>query len=174
MKCLHKDTKYLDNPLFTSPKKTKDFNFLQEKLESRLKGWRIKCLSWASRSTMIKLVAQALQPSHFQHVMFQLKCVIVWMLPLEDFGGILKKWQDVTWLGNLGIIYANQEAREGWVSGYSKDSIGSTSKMTWMILSKRNSICMNALRRKYWLRCELVKKCINYLVCNRKGEEVDG
>lgn len=40
--------------------KSRDFKFLQDKLEARLNGWRSKCLSWAGRCTLIKSVAQAL------------------------------------------------------------------------------------------------------------------
>jgi hypothetical protein len=33
---------------------------LIDRLESKLKDWRSKCLSWAGRSTLIKSIAQAL------------------------------------------------------------------------------------------------------------------
>uniref|UniRef100_A0A2N9HLN9 Ribonucleotide reductase large subunit domain-containing protein n=1 Tax=Fagus sylvatica TaxID=28930 RepID=A0A2N9HLN9_FAGSY len=39
--------------------KVKDFAFMKEKLESRVSGWKSKCLSWAGRATLIKSVAQA-------------------------------------------------------------------------------------------------------------------
>uniref|UniRef100_A0A2N9HI63 Reverse transcriptase domain-containing protein n=1 Tax=Fagus sylvatica TaxID=28930 RepID=A0A2N9HI63_FAGSY len=63
MKCVKKDAVYLGAPLFTMANKSKDFKFLQDKLEARLKGWRCKCLSWAGRSTLIKSVAHAI-PSY--------------------------------------------------------------------------------------------------------------
>ena len=57
MKQLQKDDIYLEAPLFLTYASSRDFKFLQERLEARLKGWKSKCLSWASRCTMIKLVA---------------------------------------------------------------------------------------------------------------------
>jgi hypothetical protein len=60
MKTLNKDVVYLGVPMFISRSSTKDFSILQERLESRLKGWRSKCLSWTGRCTLIKSVAQAL------------------------------------------------------------------------------------------------------------------
>jgi hypothetical protein len=60
MKSLKNDAMYLGSPMFTSSSSIKDFKYLQDKLESRLLGWRSKCLSWAGRCTMIKSVAQAL------------------------------------------------------------------------------------------------------------------
>ena len=60
MKCLKKDSIYLGAPMFLTRTSTKDFHFLQERLESRLKGWRGKSLSWPGRYTMIKSVAYSL------------------------------------------------------------------------------------------------------------------
>ena len=60
MKGLKIDAIYPGSPLFRSRAPSKDFKFLQEKLESKLMGWRSRCLSWAGRSTLIKFVAQAL------------------------------------------------------------------------------------------------------------------
>lgn len=59
-KSVPKQAYYLGSPLFTSKNRIKDFKFLNEKLETRLVGWRCKTLSWASRCTLIKVVAQAL------------------------------------------------------------------------------------------------------------------
>jgi hypothetical protein len=61
MKKVVANSTYLRVPLlihFWQP--NKDFTFLQDKLETRLKGWRSKNLSWASHKTLIKSVAQAL------------------------------------------------------------------------------------------------------------------
>ena len=63
MKKLQDNAKYLGAPLFTTRSRAKDFNYLQERLESRLNGWRSKSLSWAGRCTLIKSVAQAI-PSY--------------------------------------------------------------------------------------------------------------
>ena len=60
MKCLARDEKYLGAPMFLTKVRTQDFQFLQERHEAKLKGWRSKCLSWAGRSTLIKSVAQAI------------------------------------------------------------------------------------------------------------------
>ena len=60
MKSLKTDFVYLGAPLFLTKAPAKDFKFLQERLEAKLKGWRSKTLSWAGRSSLIKTVAQAL------------------------------------------------------------------------------------------------------------------
>jgi hypothetical protein len=81
---------YLGAPLFQSTSRIKDFKFLQEKLESRLLGWRSKALSWAGRATMIRSVALALPSYTFSSSMFLLRCVLRWMPPFVVFGGNLK------------------------------------------------------------------------------------
>ena len=63
IKKIHPNVKYLGSPLFSSSSRIKDFKFLQEKLKSRLLGWRSKALSWAGRVTLIKPVALTL-PSY--------------------------------------------------------------------------------------------------------------
>ncbi len=63
MKKIQPNAKYLGSPLFNSSSQIKDFKFLQDKLESRLLGWRSKALSWVGRATLIKAVALAL-PSY--------------------------------------------------------------------------------------------------------------
>lgn len=59
-KSLKKDVVYLGAPLFTTRSPSKDFKFLQEKLENKLSGLRSRCLSWAGRCTLINAVAQAI------------------------------------------------------------------------------------------------------------------
>ena len=73
MKKISDQATYLGAPLFATSNKTKDFKYLQDKLESRLKGWRSKNLSWAGRSTMIKSVAQALPMYTFSTFLMCLK-----------------------------------------------------------------------------------------------------
>ena len=60
MKRLKKDVVYLGAPLFLSRSPSKDFKFLQDKLEAKLVGWRSNCLSWAGRCTLINSVTKAL------------------------------------------------------------------------------------------------------------------
>ena len=64
MKSLKKYEIYLGAPMFLSCSRVKYFKFLHDKLESHLKGWWSKYLSWDGRCTMLKSVAQAL-PSYF-------------------------------------------------------------------------------------------------------------
>lgn len=53
-----KEAIYLGAPLFLTRSPIKDFKFLLDKLETKLMGWRTKCLSWVGKSTLINSMAQ--------------------------------------------------------------------------------------------------------------------
>ena len=60
IKAIDQHATYLGAPLFTSKCRSKDFKFLHDRVEARLKGWWCKSLCWASRCTLIKSVALAI------------------------------------------------------------------------------------------------------------------
>uniref|UniRef100_A0A803P323 Reverse transcriptase domain-containing protein n=1 Tax=Cannabis sativa TaxID=3483 RepID=A0A803P323_CANSA len=47
---------FLGNPLFFTKSKTRDFNFVVDKVKNRLEGWRCKLLSQAGRTTLLNSV----------------------------------------------------------------------------------------------------------------------
>ena len=57
VKSLRKDVAYLGALIFLPRAPSKDFAFLQGKLEADLARWRSKCLSWARRKTLINSIA---------------------------------------------------------------------------------------------------------------------
>lgn len=150
MKKVPANSKYLGSPLFTTRSRAKDFNYLQEKLESRLNGWRSKSLSWAGRCTLIKSVAQAIPSYTFST--FDVPTIVCdkldsttrrfWWNPKKSKGRYLawKSWDHLCKpkiCGGLGFKKA-KKFNEAFIA-----------KLTWMIASKRSSPCMDALRSKY-------------------------
>jgi hypothetical protein len=53
-------SKYLGQPTIIGRSKNQVFNFIQDKVWKKLKGWKEKNLSYAGRGTLIKAVAQAI------------------------------------------------------------------------------------------------------------------
>uniref|UniRef100_A0A803NSP5 CCHC-type domain-containing protein n=1 Tax=Cannabis sativa TaxID=3483 RepID=A0A803NSP5_CANSA len=51
---------FLGNPLLVSKSKRRDFNFVVERIKSRLEGWRSKLLSQAGRTTLINSVLSSI------------------------------------------------------------------------------------------------------------------
>ena len=147
MKGLKIDAIYPGSPLFRSRAPSKDFKFLQEKLESKLMGWRSRCLSWAGRSTLIKFVAQAL-PNYTMSA-FSVPNTICdkldsltrrfWWKPREPEGRFLA-WR--SW-GKL----CQPKCKGGLGFRRAKDFNNALlAKLAWMIASNRDSLCMNLLR----------------------------
>jgi hypothetical protein len=53
-------SKYLGMPTYIGRSKNQVFQFIQDKIWKKLKGWKEKNLSFAGRATLIKAVAQAI------------------------------------------------------------------------------------------------------------------
>ena len=149
MKAISSAATYLSAPLFTSRSRTKDFKFLQDRLESKLKGWRCKSLSWVGRSTLIKSVAQALPTYTFASsdvpiaVCDKLDAATrrFWWKPNRESGSYLawKAWDHLCspkGQGGLGFHKAKRF----------NDAL--LAKLTWMVVSDRNSLCIRAFRNK--------------------------
>nr|XP_023921351.1 uncharacterized protein LOC112032807 [Quercus suber] len=160
MKGLKKDAIYLGSPLFRSRAPSKDFKFLQEKLESKLMGWRSRCLSWAGRSTLIKSVAHAL-PNYTMsafsvpnNICDKLDTLTrrFWWKPREPEGRFLawRSWDKL----------CQSKCKGGLGFRKAKDfNSALLAKLAWMIASNIDSLCMNLLKAKYkvkhnWLRTE--------------------
>ena len=101
MKTIPQNANYLGAPLFSTRSRSKDFKFLQERLESKLLGWRCKSLSWAGRNTLIKSVAQALPSYTFSSFDVSVKVCDkldsitkrFWWNPKKDSGNFLAQNQ---------------------------------------------------------------------------------
>ena len=168
MNKVQENASYLGAPLFASGKRLRDFNFLQEKLEARLKGWRSKNLSWASCHTLIKSVVLALPTYTFST--FDVPVGICnkldaathrfWWNPKKDKGGFIawKAWEQLCRPkihGGLGFSTAK------------KFNEALLAKLTWFVASKRVSPCIAALRSKYkvkddWLKADPCEYASNF------------
>jgi hypothetical protein len=163
MKKLPLDAFYLGTPVFSSRCKTKDFKYLIDRTEARLKGWRSKSLSWVGRRTLIKSIALALPTYSFSTASVpssmcnKLDSTIrrFWWSPKKEQGRFLtwKAWEVLCCLlewGGLGFRYLIRSNQAFLV------------KLVWLILSKKDSMCVNALQSKYkvgrdWKKKEALK-----------------
>lgn len=150
MRSLKKDTTYLGAPLLLSRAPAKDFFYLQSKLEAKLTGWRTKCLSWAGRRTLICLVAQSI-PNYRMSTFNVPKKVYENLDSLSRrFWWNPKKPNDnfLAWRSWDKLYYPMSQG--GLEFKKAKDINNALlAKLTWMIASKRDSLCMNILRSKY-------------------------
>ena len=138
--------------------------FLQDKMEARLRGWRSKSLSWAGRCTLIKSIAQAL-PTYSMST-FELPNKVCDKLDAQT----RRFWwnprnQNGRYLARKAWDYLCQPKKNGGLGfKHTKDfNEALIAKLTWMVVSNRDSLCMRCLRSKYkvrhnWLRSEETAK----------------
>ena len=150
MRNLKKEAIYLGAPLFLSRSPSKDFKFLQEKLEVKLSGWRSCCLSWVGRCTLINSVAQALP--NYTLSSFNIPKKICDKLdsltrrfrlkPKEKEGRFLawKAW-DVLCRPKCAGSLNFKKTREM--------NSALLAKLPWMVCLGERCICMDLLRAKY-------------------------
>lgn len=153
MKNLKRDAIYLGAPLFLSRAISKDFKYLQERLESMLMGWRSKCLSWAGRSNFIYSVAQAIPNYAMSTSAFYPKCVSNWMKfwwkPKETEGSFVawKSWDKLCkpkCEGGLGFKKAKLV------------NLALLANLAWLVGSNRDCLCMKILRAEYKVRSDWI------------------
>jgi hypothetical protein len=60
MQMVDRFSKYLGMPTNVGRSKSQVFQYIQDKVWKKLKGWKEKHLSFSGRSTLIKAVAQAI------------------------------------------------------------------------------------------------------------------
>ena len=67
---LPQSTTYLGVPFFLSKSKSQDFRYVKERLDSKLRKWKSKNLSWFGRTTLIRSMAQAIPAYSMLAILF--------------------------------------------------------------------------------------------------------
>uniref|UniRef100_A0A2N9G4J9 Reverse transcriptase zinc-binding domain-containing protein n=1 Tax=Fagus sylvatica TaxID=28930 RepID=A0A2N9G4J9_FAGSY len=149
-KKLPQHTKYLGVPLFLSNNKTKDFHYFQERLESRLSGWKSKNLSWMGRATQIKSVAQS-TPIYSMAAFKIPKSICDCMDSLIRRFWWSPKKESSHYLAPLSWASLCKSKKDGGL-GFRKFwdfNLAMLSKFAWWILVGKESQCVQLLRAKY-------------------------
>jgi hypothetical protein len=157
------DVKYLGSPLFLTRRKSKDFEFLAERLEAKISSWSSKYLSWAGRATMIRLVAQMI-PVYTMST-FKIPSKIC-----DRMDATIRRF----WWKN-GSNTRHFTAWKNWESlcqprhcggmGFRKFkemNVALLTKMAWLVASNNEKLCVKVLKAKYvrnndWLRGNKVR-----------------
>lgn len=150
--------------MFLSRATSKDFAFRQDKLEAKLMGWRSKCLSWASRKTLINSIAQIIP----------IYTMSTFSIPNKVYNKLDSITRGFWWKSKQheGRFLASKAwdnlccpTKEGGLGFKKVKDINSAllAKLGWMVVSKRDSLCMSILRSKYkvkddWLRSDISKQ----------------
>ncbi|KAL5569499.1 hypothetical protein UlMin_026074 [Ulmus minor] len=147
---------YLGLPLFRSGR-SKDFNFLVEKLDSKLAGWKSRILSKAKRLVLIKSIALALPIYTMQSMKLpnsicsKMDAIIRnfwWSASKSNSHLCLKAWAEVCqpkqW-GGLGFRRM-------------KDlNLSLLAKWAWKLVQGQSSICCSILNARYLLHTNFLQ-----------------
>ncbi len=151
MKNLPVDAFYLGTPIFSSRSKTKDFNYLIDRIDYKLKGWRCKALSWAGRKILIKSMALALSTHTFSTADVPVTVCKKLDASIRRFW-----WNPKKEKGNNLLALKSQrslcQAKEAGGLGFRESKVFNQAllaKLTWWVASGREILCIKALRSKY-------------------------
>ena len=136
--------------MFLTRVPSKDFTYLEDKIATKLSGWRSKCLSYAGRRTLVNLVALSIPIYTMSSFSTPNKVCDktdglarrFWWNPNKHEGRFLtwKSWDSLCC-----------PSSDGGLSFKKSKSLNSAllEKLAWMMASKRDSLCMRILRAKY-------------------------
>lgn len=147
--CTHSG-KYLGSPFCKFTSRSKDFNYLAERMATKLSGWKSKHLSIAGCLTLIKAVTSAI-PSYTMQVFLlpSSLCDLFDKLNRRFLWGIngdwkrflsLKAWDNICvpkYAGGLGI----RRARD--------TNIAYITKLGWILCTDLSRIWVRLIRSKY-------------------------
>lgn len=157
------DAKYLGSPLFLTRRKSKDFEFLAERLEAKISSWSSKYLSWAGCATMIHSVAQMIP-------VYTMSTFKIPMRICDRMDATIRRF----WWKN-GSNTRRFTAWKNWESlcqprhcggmGFRKFkemNVVLLTKMAWLVASNNKKLCVKVLKAKYarnndWLRGNKVR-----------------
>jgi len=143
-------SKYLGLPTELGRSKVQDFNYIMDKIINKLKGWKERKLSFAGRSVLIKVVAQAI------HV-YVMSC---FLLPQE----ICHKIESVVcrfWWGSKGEnIFIHWVRKEKLFKSTTEGGLGfrclrdfnlaMLAKQIWRLHNSPNSLIAKCFKAKYY------------------------
>ncbi|XP_054776745.1 uncharacterized protein LOC129285164 [Prosopis cineraria] len=147
--CTESLGRYLGVPLITGRVTTRTYNYIIEKLQQKLSGWKSKCLSLAGRITLAKSVLSSVPPYTTQSTMLSTSCCsdiekiirkFIWGYSDDHRGINLVNWKDLCQpvnRGGCGII-SLEEQNKAFLS-----------KLAYKIIAQPDLLWIRVLKAKY-------------------------
>ncbi|GAU30599.1 hypothetical protein TSUD_392900 [Trifolium subterraneum] len=158
MKVVDHYSKYLGQPTFIGKSKKQVFNFIQDKVWKKLKGWKEKNLSFAGRGTLIKAVAQAI-PTYLMSSFLIPKGLCTQMEGMMSrfwWGSNVDKrkihwvsWKKTCKQKNLGSM---------WFRDLRTFNQALLAKQGWRILTEPQTLLARTLKAKYFPQCKFLQE----------------
>jgi hypothetical protein len=150
-------SKYLGQPIITGRVKNQIFSYIQDKVWKKVKGWNEKNLSFAGRSTLIKVVAQAI-PTYLMSN---------YLLPKSLCQHLESMTSRFWWGSNVDkrrIHWVNwkKTCRKKDIGGMAFRDIRAfnealLAKQGWKIMTEPESLLAKILKSKYYPKCHFLQ-----------------
>ncbi|GAU40964.1 hypothetical protein TSUD_187210 [Trifolium subterraneum] len=143
-------SKYLGMPTVMGRSKHQVFNFIQEKIWNKLKGWKEKNLSFAGRSTLIKVVAQAI-PTYLMSSFLIPKGVCGQMEKMicNFWWGSSTDQKKIHWVNWAKVCRNKQSGGMGFrdLRAFNEALLA---KQGWRLITQPTSLVAQVLKAKYY------------------------
>ncbi|PNX98065.1 ribonuclease H [Trifolium pratense] len=157
MKILNQFSKYLGMPVALGRSKKQIFNFIQEKIWKKLKGWKEKHLSFAGRGTLIKAVAQAI-PTYLMSSFLLPKgvCDQLEKMICNFWWGSSTDHRKIHWIKWSTVCKHKMEGGIGFrdLRAFNEALLA---KQGWRLITQPDSLVAKILKAKYYPKGEFLK-----------------
>ena len=142
--------KYLGLPTFVGSSKKKMFQYIQERVVKKLKGWKEGFLSQAGREILLKAVAQAI-PTYAMH------CFNILVSILNDIERVCRSFfwgqkgdeKKIAWVAWDKLYDSKREGGMG-VRNLGAFNKAMLAKQVWRLIKYPNSLVAKVLKNKYF------------------------
>ncbi|PNY16050.1 ribonuclease H, partial [Trifolium pratense] len=143
-------SKYLGMPIALGRSKKQIFNFIQEKIWKKLKGWKEKHLSFAGRGTLIKAVAQAI-PTYLMSSFLMPKgvCDQLEQMICNFWWGSSTDHRKIHWIKWSKVCTQKKQGGMGFrnLRAFNEALLA---KQGWRLITQPNSLVTQILKAKYY------------------------
>jgi hypothetical protein len=148
---------YLGLPALVGRSRTKEFKAIIDRVEKRLKDWKIKFLSQAGKEILLKAVVQAI-PTYSMNVFLLPKalCSSINSLMQRFWWGHMNKESRIHWMswGRMGITKEKGGLGFREFSSFNKAMLA---KQYWRLWKYPDSLVSRILKAKYFPNCDVLE-----------------
>jgi ribonuclease HI len=157
MKTVQHFNKYLGMPTHMGRSKRQIFDFIQDRIWKKLKGWKEKHLSFAGRNTLIKAVAQAI-PTYIMSCFLLPKnlCQHIESMTCKFWWGNSPDKKKIHWIKWKQICKNKRDGGLGF-RGIRAFNQALLAKQGWQCFTRPDALLSRVLKAKYYPNCDFLK-----------------
>ncbi|XP_057443227.1 uncharacterized protein LOC130735144 [Lotus japonicus] len=163
VKAVEVQSKYLGLPVFVGRSKSQVFNFIQERVWKKLKGWKEKALSMAGREVLIKFVAQAI-PTYIMSC-FSLPvglCNHIESMISRFWWGSKQGERKIHWVKWDSLCQPKRDGGMGFRS-FKAFNDALLAKQGWRLSTCKDSLVYKCLKARYFPRSNYIDASVGTL-----------